>query len=67
MLNRILWMQATFPIGPGDVILQKTPAGFDVSVWELLWWSWTGAAVAMPPPGWNATRRPWPMRSQAMA
>ncbi|MBN2751490.1 MAG: amino acid adenylation domain-containing protein, partial [Rhodospirillaceae bacterium] len=51
VLNRILWMQETFPIGPGDVILQKTPAGFDVSVWELFWWSWTGAAVAVPPPG----------------
>ena len=51
VLNRILWMQATFPIGPGDVILQKTPVTFDVSVWELFWWSWTGAAVALPPPG----------------
>ncbi|MDR3436285.1 non-ribosomal peptide synthetase [Telmatospirillum sp.] len=51
VLNRILWMQDTFPIGSGDVILQKTPIGFDVSVWELLWWSWTGAAVAVPPPG----------------
>jgi len=51
VLNRILWMQGAFPIGPGDVILQKTPVTFDVSVWELFWWSWTGAAVALPPPG----------------
>jgi amino acid adenylation domain-containing protein len=56
LANRILWMQQTFPIGPasigaGDVILQKTPAGFDVSVWELVWWAWSGAAVAVPPPG----------------
>ncbi|MEI8394797.1 MAG: amino acid adenylation domain-containing protein [Rhodospirillaceae bacterium] len=51
VLNRILWMQETFPIGPGDVILQKTPVTFDVSVWELFWWSWTGAAVALPPLG----------------
>jgi amino acid adenylation domain-containing protein len=51
VLNRILWMQKTFPIGPGDVILQKTPTTFDVSVWELFWWSWTGAAVAMLEPG----------------
>ncbi|WP_316976585.1 non-ribosomal peptide synthetase [Shumkonia mesophila] len=51
VLNRILWMQQAFPIGPGDVILQKTPITFDVSVWELFWWSWTGAAVALPPPG----------------
>ena len=51
VLNRILWMQSAFPIGPGDVILQKTPVTFDVSVWELFWWAWTGAAVALPPPG----------------
>jgi amino acid adenylation domain-containing protein len=57
VLNRILWMQDTFPIGPGDVILQKTPITFDVSVWELFWWSWAGAAVALPPPG--TERDPW--------
>ncbi|WP_158627977.1 non-ribosomal peptide synthetase [Azospirillum griseum] len=51
VVNRVLWMQSAFPIGPGDVILQKTPVTFDVSVWELLWWGWTGAAVALPPPG----------------
>ncbi len=51
VLNRILWMQRIFPIGRGDVILQKTPTTFDVSVWELFWWSWTGAAVAMLGPG----------------
>ncbi|NTU44041.1 MAG: amino acid adenylation domain-containing protein [Chlorobiaceae bacterium] len=51
VLNRILWMQRTFPIGTGDVILQKTPVTFDVSIWELFWWSWTGAAVAMLRPG----------------
>ncbi len=51
VLNRILWMQKTFPIGPGDVVLQKTPVTFDVSIWELFWWSWTGAAVAMLKPG----------------
>ncbi len=51
VLNRILWMASTFPIGPSDVVLQKTPVTFDVSVWELFWWSWTGAAVALPPPG----------------
>ena len=51
VLNRILWMQKTFPIRHGDVILQKTPVTFDVSIWELFWWSWTGAAVAMLKPG----------------
>ncbi len=50
LLNRILWMQSRFPIGAGDVVLQKTTISFDVSVWELLWWSWTGAALAMLEP-----------------
>lgn len=45
--NRLLWMQSRFPIGPGDVILQKTTVLFDVSVWELFWWSWCGAALAL--------------------
>lgn len=51
VLNRILWMQDAFPIGPDDVVLQKTPITFDVSVWELFWWSWTGAKLVLPPPG----------------
>ncbi|MEI6756847.1 MAG: amino acid adenylation domain-containing protein [Chlorobium sp.] len=51
VLNRILWMQSKFPILRGDVILQKTPITFDVSIWELFWWSWSGAAVAMLKPG----------------
>ncbi|NTW89201.1 MAG: AMP-binding protein, partial [Desulfobulbaceae bacterium] len=51
VLNRILWMQETFPIRQGDVVLQKTPVTFDVSIWELFWWSWTGAAVAILKPG----------------
>ncbi len=49
--NRILWMQSRFPLTTGDVILQKTPVSFDVSVWELFWWSWTGATLALLPPG----------------
>ncbi|EXJ13522.1 non-ribosomal peptide synthetase [Imhoffiella purpurea] len=51
VLNRIQWMQSRFPLGPGDLILQKTPVSFDVSVWELFWWSWTGAALAQLEPG----------------
>src|SRR5690606_6243616 len=29
--NRLDWMQRTFRLGPDDVVLQKTPASFDVS------------------------------------
>jgi amino acid adenylation domain-containing protein len=51
VINRLDWMQRRYPIGPGDVILQKTPVTFDVSVWELFWWARQGAAVALLPPG----------------
>lgn len=50
LINRILWMQSRFPIGDGDVILQKTTVSFDVSVWELFWWSWVGARLALLEP-----------------
>ena len=35
IVNRLLWMQDAFRIGPGDRVLQKTPYSFDVSVWEF--------------------------------
>ncbi|NOQ27975.1 MAG: amino acid adenylation domain-containing protein, partial [Bacteroidales bacterium] len=50
VLNRIKWMQKNYPISTGDVILQKTPYTFDVSVWELFWWSFEGASVYMLEP-----------------
>ena len=51
LVNRLLWMQKQFPIGEQDVLLQKTPLVFDVSVWELFWWSFTGASLCMLKPG----------------
>ena len=51
IVNRLAWMQATLPIGPGDVVLQKTPYGFDVSVWELVWPLLQGARLVMAEPG----------------
>ncbi|MGW6054326.1 amino acid adenylation domain-containing protein [Streptomyces sp. NPDC055189] len=50
-VNRIAWMQKAYPITSGDVILQKTPTSFDVSVWELFWWMFEGASVCLPAPG----------------
>ncbi|MGL4343557.1 MAG: amino acid adenylation domain-containing protein, partial [Cellulosilyticaceae bacterium] len=44
-INRIEWMQKKYPIYEGDVILQKTPFTFDVSVWEIFWWMFTGSSV----------------------
>jgi amino acid adenylation domain-containing protein len=51
LLNRLLWMQKQYPIGPGDVVLHKTPTSFDVSVWELFWPLMTGATMAIAKPG----------------
>jgi amino acid adenylation domain-containing protein len=51
VINRLNWMQKTYPISGRDIIMQKTPYGFDVSVWELFWWSFRGAAVCLPAPG----------------
>ena len=51
VINRLLWMQKKYPIGEGDVILQKTPYTFDVSVWELFWWAFAGAGVCFLEPG----------------
>ncbi|MEW1656697.1 amino acid adenylation domain-containing protein [Streptomyces sp. NPDC093707] len=51
VVNRLAWMQRRYPLGDDDVLLQKTPVSFDVSVWELFWWAVEGAAVALLPPG----------------
>jgi amino acid adenylation domain-containing protein/non-ribosomal peptide synthase protein (TIGR01720 family) len=51
LVNRLNWMQKKYPIGPGDTILHKTPFTFDVSVWEIFWWSVVGARVCLLAPG----------------
>ncbi|PYG87829.1 fengycin family lipopeptide synthetase D/tyrocidine synthetase-3 [Ruminiclostridium sufflavum DSM 19573] len=51
LVNRLNWMQKRYPVGKGDVILQKTPYTFDVSVWEQFWWALNGAAVHFLEPG----------------
>ncbi|WP_127573070.1 non-ribosomal peptide synthetase, partial [Paenibacillus xylaniclasticus] len=51
VVNRLVWMQERYPLQANDVILQKTSFSFDVSVWELLWWSLYGAKVCLPPVG----------------
>ncbi len=47
LMNRLHWMNRKYPIGEQDVLLQKTPITFDVSVWELFWWSQQGAALCL--------------------
>lgn len=51
IVNRLLWMQETFELAPTDRVLQKTPFGFDVSVWEFFWPLITGAALVLARPG----------------
>ncbi|TDX62534.1 amino acid adenylation domain-containing protein [Methylosinus sp. sav-2] len=50
IVNRLLWMQHEYGLGAGDVVLQKTPSSFDVSVWEFFWPLMAGAALVMAPP-----------------
>ena len=51
LVNRLHWMQRAYPIDERDVILQKTPYYFDVSVWELFWWAMQGAKLCFLMPG----------------
>lgn len=51
LANRLAWMQEAYALGADDVVLQKTPFGFDVSVWEFLWPLMTGARLVMAEPG----------------
>jgi surfactin family lipopeptide synthetase A len=51
LVNRLHWMQQAYPIDKSDVILQKTPYYFDVSVWELFWWALQGAKLCLLMPG----------------
>ncbi|MEU0148673.1 amino acid adenylation domain-containing protein [Streptomyces sp. NPDC006288] len=51
IVNRLLWMARTYAVGPADAVLQKTPTGFDVSVWELFLPLITGARLVVAEPG----------------
>ncbi|TQM31121.1 non-ribosomal peptide synthetase [Nocardia bhagyanarayanae] len=48
--NRLLWMQREYPLSAQDSVLHKTPATFDVSVWELFWPLVAGARVVVAEP-----------------
>ncbi|MET7294794.1 amino acid adenylation domain-containing protein [Streptomyces griseoloalbus] len=51
IVNRLLWMQDAYRLGPDDRVLQKTPSGFDVSVWEFFWPLVTGSVQVAARPG----------------
>ncbi|WP_378186687.1 amino acid adenylation domain-containing protein [Aquimarina sp. W85] len=50
LYNRLLWMRDDLGVDRSDVILQKTPYTFDVSVWELLMPSITGCELVFAKP-----------------
>ncbi len=50
IVNRLEWMREHYGIGAGDRILQKTPASFDVSVWEFFLAPIAGATLVVAPP-----------------
>nr|WP_285439659.1 amino acid adenylation domain-containing protein [Streptomyces sp. ISL-11] len=49
--NRLRWMQDRYRLTPEDRVLQKTPIGFDVSVWEFFWPLREGATLVVAEPG----------------
>ncbi|HEV2962010.1 MAG TPA: amino acid adenylation domain-containing protein, partial [Candidatus Angelobacter sp.] len=50
LLNRLQWMQEEYSLDETDRVLQKTPFGFDVSVWEFFWPLMYGASVVVARP-----------------
>lgn len=50
IVNRLLWMREHYGIGADDRVLQKTPATFDVSVWEFFLPLLCGATLVVAGP-----------------
>ncbi|WP_330333166.1 amino acid adenylation domain-containing protein [Streptomyces sp. NBC_00536] len=50
IVNRLAWMQERFQLAGADRVLQKTPFGFDVSVWEFFWPLSVGAGLVVARP-----------------
>ncbi len=51
IVNRLRWMQDEYGLTSRDRVLQKTPASFDVSVWEFFWPLLSGATLVLARPG----------------
>nr|WP_246372157.1 non-ribosomal peptide synthetase [Gordonia humi] len=60
LVNRLLWMQSEYALTSADRVLQKTPASFDVSVWEYFLPMTVGAAAVVAAP--DGHRDPWYLR-----
>jgi syringomycin synthetase protein SyrE len=51
VVNRLLWARDEYRVDTNDRVLQKTPFGFDVSVWEFFLPLLAGAELVMARPG----------------
>ncbi|WP_143519578.1 AMP-binding protein, partial [Pseudomonas syringae] len=51
VVNRLLWARDAYKVNSQDRVLQKTPFGFDVSVWEFFLPLLAGAELVMARPG----------------
>ena len=49
--NHMRWMAEALPLSGADAVLQRTPIGFDASVWEFWAPLIAGARLVMAPPG----------------
>ncbi|MCY7297023.1 non-ribosomal peptide synthetase, partial [Alteromonas sp. a30] len=50
LVNRVHWMHGRYGMDQSDVVLQKTPFSFDVSVWEFIWPMISGARLVIAKP-----------------
>ncbi|UXJ55658.1 non-ribosomal peptide synthase/polyketide synthase [Pseudomonas citronellolis] len=51
LAERLQWMQATYALQADDVLMQKAPVSFDVSVWECFWPLLAGCRLVLAGPG----------------
>ncbi|MBJ2213213.1 non-ribosomal peptide synthetase [Pseudomonas carnis] len=51
LAERLQWMQATYQLNETDVLMQKAPISFDVSVWECFWPLIAGCRLVLAGPG----------------
>ena len=51
LMERLQWMQDSYQLHADDVLMQKAPISFDVSVWECFWPLISGCRLLLAAPG----------------
>ncbi|BCQ63720.1 hypothetical protein PBOI14_54700 [Pseudomonas sp. Boi14] len=54
LMERLQWMQDSYQLQADDVLMQKAPISFDVSVWECFWPLITGCRLLIAAPASTA-------------